>query len=628
MITAGSLAQAKRLVDQGVQSDGTHPTQPVVLMKTSDPLRNVRYSHFDEAIFNTRVAGYDLLRRTNSDTTLGYSNLLGLQTGLANLSLSPNSFAPGAMADSMTSFGGVIFGPNGQTSLLAFIHAGASGSYGTVAEPGAIASKFPDPMAFFYQARGFSLAECYYQSIRSPYLGLIVAEPLAAPYRRAGSAAWVNPTTNAILTGTVQATVRLQAHDAAHPLQRVDLFVDGKFFQTLTNIAPAAGNRLNLNFLGPTIAYTVGAGTTVSSVAQDVSLLINQTAALRGARIAAVSHGDRIEIHSLAGPRPAGPGTLWMVTTGGQSGPGPDMQVFVNSTAGTAATQTTYLMAGRDACLESPAHGYKAWRLSGAVDSSTWLQISVFKTNGQNVTVGVTNQAGHATLSALAAQLYDLINATPGLQGMDGVAAQDLAVESFSDVWLTLGARAPGYLASGIRVHLTGTPGLSIGPGGAQDLRDNLTDLEPRNHVYVRVGVTNLDLAFALDSRLLSDGWHELTAVGYEGSHVRTQTAVSLPVQVRNTALQASLSLGGRDPAVPVQDTLSVEVVGSASVSTIRLFSTGGELASATNQSTAVFDVPGSSLGVGMHPLWAMVESTGGQRYRTEMRWTRLVSGP
>src|ERR1022692_2495807 len=54
MITAGSLAQAKMLVDQGVASDGTFPAQTVILAKSSDPLRNVRYHAFDNAIFNTR----------------------------------------------------------------------------------------------------------------------------------------------------------------------------------------------------------------------------------------------------------------------------------------------------------------------------------------------------------------------------------------------------------------------------------------------------------------------------------------------------------------------------------------------------------------------------------------------
>ena len=101
MLTADSLAQAKLLVDQGVASDGTFPTQPVILAKSSDPLRNIRYHAFDNAIFNTRLRGNYSLLRTNEDSPSGQTNLLGCQLGLANFSLSPNMLHPGAIADSL-----------------------------------------------------------------------------------------------------------------------------------------------------------------------------------------------------------------------------------------------------------------------------------------------------------------------------------------------------------------------------------------------------------------------------------------------------------------------------------------------------------------------------------------------
>src|SRR2546423_4308358 len=58
MLTAPTLAQAKRIVDQGVSSDGTFPSQPVWLQKTSDPLRNIRYHQFDNTLFNLRFSPY------------------------------------------------------------------------------------------------------------------------------------------------------------------------------------------------------------------------------------------------------------------------------------------------------------------------------------------------------------------------------------------------------------------------------------------------------------------------------------------------------------------------------------------------------------------------------------------
>src|ERR1017187_10391585 len=208
MITGSSLAQAEQLVDQGVASDGTFPGQQVILAKSSDPARNVRYHAFDNAIFNCRVREDYSVIRTNSDSPYGETNLLGYQTGLASFDLSPNTFVAGAMADSLTSFGGVIFGPNSQTSLLAFISAGAAGSYGTVTEPSNNPQKFPDPQDYFYQSRGFTLAECYYLGVFAPYEGLIVGEPLAAPFAQTATGHWSGVASNAILSGTTQLGLR------------------------------------------------------------------------------------------------------------------------------------------------------------------------------------------------------------------------------------------------------------------------------------------------------------------------------------------------------------------------------------------------------------------------------------
>ena len=51
----------------------------------------------------------------------------------------------------------IIFWPNDQTSLLAFINGGATASYGTVVEPCNYLEKFPSPQVYFYQSRGFTV---------------------------------------------------------------------------------------------------------------------------------------------------------------------------------------------------------------------------------------------------------------------------------------------------------------------------------------------------------------------------------------------------------------------------------------------------------------------------------------
>ena len=199
----------------------------------------------------------------------------------------------------MTSYGGIIFGANSQTNLLAFINAGAAGSYGTVAEPNNDTQKFPNPMVYFYQARGFSLAESYYQSVNAPYLGLIVAEPLAAPFAMAGYGQWdTNLAPNSVLSGTTTLSVDFAAHDGKRPLQQVDLFVDGQYFSTLTNLAPTPGNLLTVTLNGYPITYTVPTNPSLSTVASGLAGLIN--AATNATQVKALVHGDRIELQSIA----------------------------------------------------------------------------------------------------------------------------------------------------------------------------------------------------------------------------------------------------------------------------------------------------------------------------------------
>src|SRR5205823_388637 len=141
-------------------------------------------------------------------------------------------------ADNLTSYGGLIFVNSGHLSILSLLAAGASGSYGTVTEPCNYLEKFPSPQNYFYQSRGFSLAECYYQSVTNPYQGLLVGEPLAAPFAQPASGSWSNLPSYSLLSGTTNLTLGFTASDSSHPVQQIDLFLDGTWLQTLTNLPP------------------------------------------------------------------------------------------------------------------------------------------------------------------------------------------------------------------------------------------------------------------------------------------------------------------------------------------------------------------------------------------------------
>ena len=283
--------------------------------------------------------------------------------------------------------------------------------------------------------------------------------------------------------------------------------------------------------------------------------------------------------------------------------------------------------------MASEAFGMQGYsEFSNSVPANSWIQFTFTKTNGQIVVVAVTNQsAGNS--AALASQLYNAINANPALQGSDGVVAEDYAMNQYGTFFFTvfnLYARSPGYQAAAIQVNpaVSSVKVPSFSTSGST-LTQNLSDLQPRNHLYVTAGTSSLALTFPLDTTALPDGYHNLTAVAYEGSDARTETQVTVPVQIQNSSLSATLTLLDLTNQAPVQGTYHIQVAANTNtVSLITLFSTGGALDMATNESTAIFQVNGTNLWDGLHPFYALVETSDGLEYRTETQWVRLVSAP
>ena len=227
---------------------------------------------------------------------------------------------------------------------------------------------------------------------------------------------------------------------------------------------------------------------------------------------------------------------------------------------------------------------------------------------------------------ALVGQLFTAINSNPNLQGSDGVLADDYVLNPGS-VTFNLYARSPGFQAAAIQVLPAAYKVIMSTPQGT--LTQNLSDLQPRNHLYVTAGASSLALNFPLDTTTLADGYHELTAVAYEGSDVRTQTRKTLPVQIQNSSLSATLTLLDLTNPAPVQGTYHIQVIANTNtVSRITLYSTGGALGAVTNQSTATFPVAGTNLWAGLHPFYAIVKTSGGLAYRTQTQWVQLESTP
>lgn len=182
-LAALTIEQAKALIDRGVQADGTRPGGTAYLLKTSDTLRNVRARAFPHA---HRVAKGRLAVRTLAQDALTYrTDVLFYFTGVARVSgLETLRFVPGAIADHLTSAGGILSSDDsGQTSALRWLEAGATASYGAVVEPCNLPGKFPHPaIAISHYLAGETLIEAYWKSVRMPGQGVFVGEPLAAPF--------------------------------------------------------------------------------------------------------------------------------------------------------------------------------------------------------------------------------------------------------------------------------------------------------------------------------------------------------------------------------------------------------------------------------------------------------------
>jgi uncharacterized protein (TIGR03790 family) len=182
MLLAGSTVErAKAMIDRGVAADSTFPAASAYLLSTSDRARNRRATQYDLALaLDVPVR----VRRIEADELRDRTDVLFYFTGLAEVAgLETLRFLPGAIADHLTSAGGMLTGL-GQMSILRWLDAGATGSYGTVAEPCNFLAKFPLPAVVIRRyASGETLLEAYWKSVAWPGQGVFVGEPLAAPFR-------------------------------------------------------------------------------------------------------------------------------------------------------------------------------------------------------------------------------------------------------------------------------------------------------------------------------------------------------------------------------------------------------------------------------------------------------------
>ncbi len=184
LVAATTLAGSKALIDRGAAAS-TRDNQDVIayLVTTGDRNRDIRSAAFQRLVVSPPGGVVPIARAT---FPTGASNAMFYFTGATRvIGIETLGFLPGAIADHVTSWGG-IFDQDRQMTALAWIDAGATGSYGTVVEPCSIPDKFPDPnMLVRKYAAGAPLIEAYWKSVAMPGQGVFVGDPLARPFAAA-----------------------------------------------------------------------------------------------------------------------------------------------------------------------------------------------------------------------------------------------------------------------------------------------------------------------------------------------------------------------------------------------------------------------------------------------------------
>ena len=181
-----TVEQAVNVLQRAAEADRTFPAGRFAFSSSKNIRAKTRFPAIAGALLYLQANNHETeVFPGNLPTTDG--PVAGLMTGFSRVELGggPWRLVPGAIAENLTSYGGIYDRRATHTRITDFLHAGACMSSGAVEEPFSLPHKFPTPMMYGFYAQGMSAIEAFYQSIASPYQLLIVGDPLTQPYARA-----------------------------------------------------------------------------------------------------------------------------------------------------------------------------------------------------------------------------------------------------------------------------------------------------------------------------------------------------------------------------------------------------------------------------------------------------------
>jgi tetratricopeptide (TPR) repeat protein len=240
-LRGNSMPEVLNYLRSAVASDGAVPDGTVYLMENSDVRSQTREASFyaTAAALTRRGRRVEILQqgRDGQDGIIPRNkpDVIGAVVGTRrfNWGRSNSRLLPGAIAESLTSYGGA-FTNGAQTKLSEFLRYGAAGSSGAVAEPYSLQAKFPVPYLHVHYADGSSLAEAFYQSIEAPYQLIVVGDPLARPFAYFADVKLASPATAQPWHDAVLLKPKITPAKG-HAIHRVELWVDGQY---IDQVAP------------------------------------------------------------------------------------------------------------------------------------------------------------------------------------------------------------------------------------------------------------------------------------------------------------------------------------------------------------------------------------------------------
>jgi uncharacterized protein (TIGR03790 family) len=532
MLTASNMLVAKRLVDRSVLADHSRPSASVLLMRTSDPFRNVQWEEFERTLYLGRFIDAPQTQQwLEADSVSGRTNIMGVTAGKTSHAwLGANPPLPGAFGEHLTSFGGYLYeNPNSQMIILNWITNGYAGSHGTVVEPCAYTNKFASPRIHYWYARGFSLGESLWMSVQNPYQGLFVGDALCEPYARPPVVMWMNITNHTIISGTIGLTGKVESATIQHPVSSASWWSNGRWQSDVPGHVPLPGNEILITINGSNRSYTVDADDTLYDVTKGVAAAINASPFLV---VTARAFGDRIEVVQKTIGSAAG----WTINA--------------SVTAGTADVATVQVFIPSNSFLETSMQARELLTVSGNSASGDVVRAIITRLDGLVVTNSVLVTTPLTSPLSIMTSLSNAINANTNLTTSLGCLAKYLwqfnssATVTNAQLWLF--ARTNTWEGSDVEVVYdvitNESSTLNASESFSDNFNDNADNLKARATLFFSVGVTQWMPVVNLNTTNWPDGPHELTLVARDGTGVETEGRARVSVVVDNHDLACAVT--------------------------------------------------------------------------------------